>query len=118
MQVKISEIEQALIDELRTRQDYHAFSLGVLEAEYQGKLRVLLDAVPSETHQKLGALVWDHHQKELFWFSKISETEASQKAAGEQALRAVGVAPDSGEYQIVNQIVHVLTTGVWVPLER
>lgn len=118
MLVKISPTDQALIEELRKRQDYHAFSLGVLEAEFLQRRAKLLDVAGHPSFEQLGALQWEHDQKQAFWFEKIQATERAQRHAGETALRSVGVDPDADEFKIEGDAVLVLHQGAWLPLER
>ena len=120
MIVKVTAADQAKIDELRRRQDYHAFALGQLEWEFLRQRAALLDVAEGGKPdlERLGALQWEHDQKQAFWYGKIKATEDAQRAAGEAALRAAGVDPDAGEYTIENGVVLRLERGAWVQLGR
>ena len=118
--VKVSAQDQQRIDELRTRQNYHAFSLGQLEWEFLKKRAPLLDiaADGKPDLERLGALQWEHDQRQAFWYKKITETENQQRTVGEEALRMAGVDPDAGEFTIEEGVVMRLDNGAWFPLER
>jgi len=120
MIVKIQPAEWAQIQEFQKRQDYHAFSLGVLEWEFLKHRAALLDiaADGKPDPERFGALQWEHDQKQAFWYEKITQTEDAQRLAGETALRHAGIDPTSGEFTISEGVVMVLKQGAWFPLER
>ncbi len=120
MIIKIQSAEWAQIQEIQKRQDYHAFSLGVLEWEFLKHRAALLDIATSGKPdlEKLGALQWERDTKQAFWYEKITQTEDAQRKIGEAALRAAGVDPASGEFTISEGVVLVLNNGAWLPLER
>lgn len=120
MIVKISIMDMARLKEIQTRQDYHAFSLGVLEWEFLKRRALLLDVATDGKPdlEKLGALQWEQDTKQAFWYEKITTTETAQREVGEAALRNAGVDPNAGEFTISEGVVLVLKQGVWFPLER
>lgn len=119
--LRISEPDRLEIAELRTRQDHHAFSLGVAEAEYLQRKAALLDVAVGLDRaglERLGALEWEHHRAQAFWYEKIVEARAAQAAAGEAALRSVGVDPASGEFTVDDEAcVLALRAGAWQRVE-
>ena len=118
MIVKVQQAEWEQIQELRKRQDYHAFSLGVLEWEFLKHRADLFDVAGKPDLERLGALQWEHDRKQTFWYEKITSDEAVQKRIGEAALRAAGIDPAAGEFTIEEGVVMVLKQGAWLPLER
>ncbi|MDZ4347908.1 MAG: hypothetical protein U1E51_36335 [Candidatus Binatia bacterium] len=118
MIVKIQPAEWAQIQEIQKRQDYHAFSLGVLEWEFLKHRAALLDVAGKPDLEKLGALQWERDTKQAFWYEKIVQTEDAQRQAGEASLRAAGIDPDSGEFTISEGVVMVLQRGSWFPFEQ
>lgn len=120
MIIKIQPAQWEQIQELRKRQDYHAFSLGVLEWEFLKHRAALLDIAADGRPdlERLGTLQWEHDTKQVFWYEKITQTEDAQRKVGEDALRVAGIDPTSGDFTISEGVVMVLNKGAWTPLDR
>lgn len=116
---KISARDIAIIAELQTRQDFHAFSLGVMEAEYLQKRAACFEVSEPgrEDLIRIGAIEFEHHRQQAYWFEKIVRTRMQQAAAGEAALRRAGVNPTEAEYTIAAGVIMKNLAGAWVPLE-
>lgn len=120
MNVTISQVDAKTLVDLAARQNGHAHSLGVMEFEFLRARAMLLDVASQPNLESLGALQWEHDKQQMFWFSKIKETEQMQRAAGERALVNAGVDAKKGDYKIENgtNIVYQLVHGRWVVVER
>ena len=116
--VKIDQGDWDRIQELKKRQDYHVFSLGVLEASFLQARAKLLDVADKPNLEQFGALEWEHYQQQVYWFEKIKDTEETQRQAGEGALRNIGIDASRDMFSIDDAVVFILQQGQWVPFER
>ena len=113
--MKILSKDKTRIDELRRKQDQNALFLGIVEAEYDEKLAECLRQGWDSTRR--GSLLVEREDHREFLLAKIRSTREEQRAAGEAALKAVGIDLNRGDYQIHNDEVLQLVAGHWVPYE-